>query len=475
MSVNFANVVNVTIPEGSVKSIASGGVTLWEPIFRKLDYIIFSGSEYIILDDYKPTNNKSYELDFDISAKTNDRFIFAAGGDADASLGAMRCTIRTSSTYFQRRYGRNSSSNTNIGTTASLNTRYTLVTSIFNDFKASFELQDIYGSIVGSSQETTAQTFTPANMNPFAIMGYSQGTTATNLSKGKVYAFRVRENYLDDSAITALLYPVQRKSDGLCGLYDCINKKFYPMQGTNITTSAAGPTALTSYDGSEYRQLEYIHFSGTESISVGEGAYTQQGKYYFAQFKLKNSELTNLTYNEVMGAYSTDADDHIRYVGVGVYKNSNGVKPYYRYNYSENNFEPLSSTYLTLSHLYEAKWRTYNNNYNQWLCITDLSTSPSTDYGYYNDPSSSQQSSQSVNFSHLGSIQLMKNMSGYLYKYYKRFYDDGSRIQNELIPVQRKSDNKCGLYDTHTGIFYAMTGTNTTTSAAGPTVNENYR
>lgn len=43
-------------------------------------------------------------------------------------------------------------------------------------------------------------------------------------------------------------FPCQRKSDGVCGLYDVVTSTFYPMEGTNVTTQAAGPVADEYWD-----------------------------------------------------------------------------------------------------------------------------------------------------------------------------------------------------------------------------------
>lgn len=253
MSINFANVKAITIPQGSVKSITSGGITLWEvapttTTYRLLDYIKFSGNEYI-LTDHKPTNNRYYYLNFEIAAKTNDRFIFAAGGDATTD-GAMRCTVRTSASYFQRRYGRNSSSNTNIGTTCNINTFYQLRFRIFDDFQAYFAIADSGGTVLGYSN-ATAVTFTPANMNTFGIMCYGQGTYGSNFSQGKVYRYYYR---IGDASgdLGCNAYPVQRKSDGRCGLYDTVTNTFYPMEGAQITWSAAGSTVTEEWTPGGY-------------------------------------------------------------------------------------------------------------------------------------------------------------------------------------------------------------------------------
>jgi len=247
MSINFANVKAITIPQGSVKSITSGGVTLWQvaaqtTTYRLLEYIKFNGNEYIVTD-HKPTNNRYYYLNFEIASKVNDRFIFAAGGDV-TDAGAMRCTVRTSSSYFQRRYGRNSSSNGNIGTVCNINTFYQLRFRIFDDFQAYFAIADSNGTVQGSSS-VTAQ-LTPANMNTFGIMGYGQGTYASNLVAGKVYRYFYR---IGDASgdLGCNAYPVQRKSDGRCGLYDTVTNTFYPMDGTQITWTAAGPTVTEEW------------------------------------------------------------------------------------------------------------------------------------------------------------------------------------------------------------------------------------
>lgn len=62
-----------------------------------------------------------------------------------------------------------------------------------------------------------------------------------------VYRYFIRDN-TGTSTIVNDQYPCQRKSDGKCGLYDIITGTFYPMQGTNITDSAAGPVVDEYWD-----------------------------------------------------------------------------------------------------------------------------------------------------------------------------------------------------------------------------------
>ena len=249
MSINFANVKAITIPEGSVKSIASGSTILWKKAvvpqhttYRLLDYIKFSGNEYI-LTDHKPTNNRYYYLNFDLATWSNDKFIFAASGDATTD-GSMRCTLRTSASRLQVRYGRNAAGNTNVGPTSlTANTFYQLRLRLYDNFSRYAAIANDQGAIQGASLNPgAASTFDPDNMATFAIMGYNLGSSVVSFSQGKVYRYYYR---IGDASgeLGCNAYPVQRKSDGVCGLYDTVTNTFYPMQGTVITDSAAGPVS----------------------------------------------------------------------------------------------------------------------------------------------------------------------------------------------------------------------------------------
>ena len=236
---NMKDVKAITIPEGTVKKIEdSNGNIIWGSQsafpYRRLEYIHFNGSEYILIE--KPAANY-YFLSFSLDSIVNDKFIFGANGDS-TSNGAMRITNRTASTgYIQTRYGRNSSSNTNIAQ-VSTNTIYQMRLRILANNTLYSAIANSSGTVIGSNN-FSAVSFTKANMNNFAIMGYSAGTVS-NMTAGKVYWYLKRETD-GASAVLIRAYPCQRKSDGVCGLYDTINSVFYPMAGTTITDAAAGP------------------------------------------------------------------------------------------------------------------------------------------------------------------------------------------------------------------------------------------
>lgn len=246
------NVKELTVPvNGTNKAVKkiedSNGNIIWgsESAFpyRRLQYLVFSGTEYILTND-KPTNDRHYILDFDLSAWSNDKFIFASGGDVTAD-GSQRVTVRTSNTNIQSRYGRNSSGNSSI-TAVTANTYYELRVRIYSDFTARFAVLNAQGQVINYKAYNTALTFTPDNMTTFGIMCYNLGSSVVSYSKGKVYRY-YHTNY-STGQILGNCYPCQRKSDGVCGLYDVVNHEFLPMQGTNITSSAAGPLVDEYWD-----------------------------------------------------------------------------------------------------------------------------------------------------------------------------------------------------------------------------------
>ena len=71
-----------------------------------------------------------------------------------------------------------------------------------------------------------------------------------------------------------------------------------------------------------------------------------------------------------------------------------------------------------------------------------------------------------------GNIDIQNYTQGNLYYFEERKTNASGTYTHRLYPAQRKSDNKCGMYDTVTNTFYPMNGTSTTTSAAGPVVDE---
>ena len=368
MSINFAQVKAITIPEGNVKSIASGSTILWKKAvapqhttYRLLDYIKFSGNEYI-LTDHRPTNNRYYYLTFDLATWSNDKFIFAANGDPTTD-GAMRFTLRTSASRLQSRYGRNSSGNTNVGPSSlTADTQYQLRFRCFEDFRLYSAIANSSGTVLGYYNHD-AVTFNPANMNYLAIMGYNLGSSVVSFSQGKVYRYYYR---IGDAAgeLGCNAYPVQRKSDGVCGLYDTITNTFYPMQGTAITYQAAGNTVTEEWVYGGYPSEPYKAI-----VHSYDWSYGFQNKYWYTNNKafwnLINTyagEATQVTVKLTVNVYnSTDQVTHTSEKTNKLTLQQNGDWKNSGFNISIQYAENSSVTANTLNCTNNGSGSTYGN------------------------------------------------------------------------------------------------------------------
>lgn len=463
-------------------------ITITDSNYRLLEYIKFSGTEYITANE-KPTNNRYYYLNFELDSIVNDRFIFATNGDSTTD-GTFRVTVRTSTTAAQSRYGRNSSTNTNL-TTVSTNTFYQCRLRIFNDYTAYFAIANQSGTVLGNYTYSTAQTFTPANMNNFTIMGYN----GSNLTAGKVYRYFYR---IGDASgeLGAHCYPCQRKSDSVCGLYDILSNTFIPMQGTNITDSAAGPTVSEDFplgvskiedsngdiiwgsqDAFPYRQLECLNMRSTY-ISL---PFKPLSSMYFAQCGFPSSFTTS--WGMIYGAEGYSGAEQRFWFAMNA---SNSGQLFYRFKAIEVGISSQKLAKLNQSSIYECRLKNYfsgtNTSGRYWVALVDVTNGASNQlYGqYYNT------ASLSMNFNTFNNIGInianRRNSAGFysaqagnadfsLYGFYIKVNDSDPNRVFDAYPVQRKSDGVCGIYDVINSAFYPCSGSASIT-CAGPVITE---
>lgn len=252
----------ITIPEGSVQKIEdSNGNIIWGSQsafpYRRLEYIHFSGAEGIDLG-FKPAssgNNGIQALNARITGPTaNPSYgvILGCTGDSGASGGAMRILIQSYSTdspIVGQRVGRNSSK---FGYSTPMNANEFYIFRL-RTTSSSYTYIDIYnssGQLISGTSHTTSMSYTVNNMPNENLMRYnSAGSIVHNgYSIGDIGWFKQWDGTQSTGTLIKDMYPCQRKSDGVCGLYDALTSKFYPMQGTNITSTAAGPIADEYWD-----------------------------------------------------------------------------------------------------------------------------------------------------------------------------------------------------------------------------------
>ena len=253
---NMKDVKAITIPEGTVKKIEdANGNIIWgsqaDFPYRRLEYIHFSGSEGCDVS-VKPGSSGHQGVmivtaSIETKGGTNYGVVIGCAGDSTSS-GAMRILCQTYGNTVGQRVGRNSSTY-GYSTTPVSGTIYRFRLRCSSNSSTYINIQNADGTNISGTDHTTSVSYTVNNMPNLQLMRYnSSGSIINNgYTVGNIYKFTKQQT---DSASAYLwkCYPVQRKSDGVCGLYNTVNGYFIPMQGTNITDSAAGPVVDEYWD-----------------------------------------------------------------------------------------------------------------------------------------------------------------------------------------------------------------------------------
>lgn len=254
MAINMKDVKAITIPDGSVKKIEdANGNIIWGSVtafpYRKLEYIKFSGAEYIQTDFYGGTININHQCEFsNTNTSTFER--------QQLLIGLYDNSVTNNLRRFYPILINNSGIDCCVGSTWS-----SYATSFSANDKLKFSLtynkdssdhprfywylinQTNSGVTIGTAAPLVENTVGDLNTTLALRLG-CQRTGPTNDRNenywvGNVYNYQRRQNNSSGTLLTNYI-PCQRKSDNVCGVYDTISQTFIPMQGTNITTSAAG-------------------------------------------------------------------------------------------------------------------------------------------------------------------------------------------------------------------------------------------
>ena len=230
---DFSAIKSITIPEGKVVSITSGGKVLWESnglpsAYQKVEYIqdINTGTAYLNLG-----------FAFDTAATIEFGMYFLSGQTVGQIFGAaensgkLRCmgTIPVDSTHgaFYGSTGSAYTTNTFSISTGKLDYVVTIK-------KGGLTIYNAQNNTTVKNTTQGAYTMT----NNLHLMG--QNYNGTNRCAGwrRVYYFR----YFDkNNTLICDLVPCYRKADGVIGMYDLVRQQFLTNQaksGTNFTKGA---------------------------------------------------------------------------------------------------------------------------------------------------------------------------------------------------------------------------------------------
>lgn len=196
--------------------------------YRKLDYIKFSGNEYVELSDISLSlDNCIIDITFQYKYETTNQIIF---GNDSRDRGY---DIQTNSEYI---FAKSSSIYSNLVD----NGKYKLNVDTGSRTSNTPVSTSVYDYQNGTTKNTSRKLSNTYALLSFSYIGcMDTSSNKSNYFKSKLFEF----NYTNKGNViikNVTLVPCQRKSDNVCGLYDTTRQKFYPMEGTVITDGARG-------------------------------------------------------------------------------------------------------------------------------------------------------------------------------------------------------------------------------------------
>ena len=232
-----------------VKSIKnSNGNIIWGSQsafpYRRLEYIHFNGAEYINTNKTVPGNTNYKRIDMyckylDLSdwtgsgyySSTNNKLMLGtnASGKTQFAVGSQYVynsadliSLDTNNYYFWLLWSNNG-----------------------NTSLALYQNPDETGQV--GVTNTYSYSFNTASGNLY-IGAYLDGRSSTLAGHCKMdlKTFSIRTGSYGNAIFNGI--PCQRKSDNVCGMYDIVTSTFYPMEGTSVTSGAAGPVVDEYWD-----------------------------------------------------------------------------------------------------------------------------------------------------------------------------------------------------------------------------------
>lgn len=254
------DVKEITVPvngtDKAVKMIQdSNGNIIWGSQsafpYRRLEYIKFSGAEYVEENFNLATKNRKMILEYTCDEFVANTSLLAQWDNTQADnqrrLYIVRCNNNSGQAiwYIGSKYG--------LYTNMSLNTKYISTVIYTNDSNntLTYDFKNAAGTTLASGTLTETTTSIPT-IDANGILGATKLKSADGTItwggawSGKLYRF---EKYVNSTnTLQNNQIPCQRKSDGVCGMYDVVAQRFFPMAGTTITDGAAGPVVDEYWD-----------------------------------------------------------------------------------------------------------------------------------------------------------------------------------------------------------------------------------
>lgn len=268
---DFSQIKDLTIPEGSVIFItdSNGNILYNKSMYRELEYIHFDGNSGIVgvhfPQNYQTTYiHYEYKVSWDTITGNNRAFAAYKGSNTSANRRAYigGCMDSASNHYLRACIGGTWLTYNNLE--IQTNTPYIIAFTWATNRIMSLDVNNL-GSI-------STQLTSNVSVNTYPSVGGTYDGDTNALTADSQYNLIGNIYYLKkidpNSNILIDLIPAQRKSDGVCGLYDKINNIFYPKDcGTGTIT--AGPVVEESPSWSPKMIAIYTNNTGWSFDTTG--------------------------------------------------------------------------------------------------------------------------------------------------------------------------------------------------------------
>lgn len=406
---DFSQVTDITIPEGSVIRIVQGETVLWEKSgwpsgYVKVEYLESTGTQWI---------NTGYKLWSTTNWKFDIRFSYTSVGSKDGILLGVLSTVAT---YKYRVLTGSADLVMTMPTFGSRTIASAIQANTVYDLKCSNYLPYFESYLDGTLKNRLNQSATASGSN-LAVF-HDANTTYTNLV-GRIYGLKLWAG--DNESLVADLQPCVRLSDGKPGMYDLVRRQFFTNAGTG--EFLIGPTIQIP---DAYQPVQYLESTGTQYIDTGiEG---KNGLDISAQFMsadiLQTRILASSDGTKRLGLLASSTTGAI----VNQYDTVNKVLSDYVLDtttiHSLRNKNGI--LFYDGAQVDTATTATFTTGKNLYLFASN-STTVTTAY----------------------------------VKIYGAMISDNGALVRYFVPCYRKSDSVAGMYDIVNDVFYTNSGTGT--------------
>ena len=297
------------------------------------------------------------------------------------------------------------------------------------DYNGNTHIENVYfNNTLKYTQDWTSAYSGAKNKVAVIGMGNAENTWWTNISAnryaqvGKWYYIKVYRS----GTLVRDYVPCVRNSDGVAGLYDKVENKFY----TNSGTGSFGSGAATGDAVEEYQRVEHLDFTGSQYINTGYIPNTNT--------KVETTFKTSTNSRWLFGSRTSTSSTDI----YAVYFNS-ATLLWYQIRTS-GNAKSVDNYFNKISYLTTTR--------------SEFILNGKTTSGFGTDALGS-----STWPMYIGSVNTAGKADGtsgrhFIGELYSFKIWDGTTLVRDFVPVVRSRDDVAGLYDMVGHKFYANAG-----------------